>query len=46
MISIRTYNSVALETELIEIFKLSLTLVELVQIGLLERDPSMSLINL
>lgn len=46
MLGVRTYNSVAFETELIEIFKLSLTLVELVKIGLLEGDPGMGLINL
>lgn len=41
-----TYNAVSFETELIQIFKLSLALVELVQIGLLERDPGVSFINL
>lgn len=45
-ISHATYNSVAFEAALIEVAKLSLTLVELVQISLLECYSGMSFINL
>ena len=41
-----TYSSVAFVTELVQIAKLSLTLVELVKISLFKSNSGVSLINL
>ena len=41
-----TYGSVSLVTELVQIAKLSLTLVELVKISLFKSNSGVSLINL
>lgn len=41
----RTYNTISFETKLVKVFKLSLALVKLVEVGLGQSDARMCLVN-